>query len=303
MSASFDRPHSTWEVELQAGESLHLSGFIEALKELDDNIRFVSVRTYGNRSSDVRVSFYDLWRYVQRPSLRMSVVEALIGSRLEVAREALDTFRAELGIAVHTWEHHGGVRGYSAGLLEELREVIGLVSGEEAMATSPGTVEGCVVKEWIEGNPTYRWGSASEANGSPSRTASWCSKRIVCLPAATRCPGVESWLVWRHGGGGGWTGQQTLRVRRGDFSAADPEATYNSPGVVYLEDIATLLTIPAYARVDRLTGYPADEREDAVYLFIEMEDDEGPVDQGNVYPVITGADPDDPEIYLWQPGV
>ena len=216
----------------------------------------------------------------------------------KLVRLAVDEFRAAIGVSAFDWEEHGGVKHYSKTLIDELRDAVGLIHAEQDMNTSPGTTEGSVIKEF--GPVLYRWATQSEAEGSPCRGSNWCSKRILAFDGSTRRTDVETWLVWRHGGGGSWTGNQTMRICIGDYIEGSAESTYNASGLMLASGIPTSDPIvgPLFTK---LVGYPS-SGEEIVYLFVEIGNDEGAIDQGNVFPLIWG-DPDDPEVYLWQPGV
>ena len=298
-SRTQDNPITAWVEVVTAGAELSLSGFEDALKEIENAMQYLSPRVPD--SPVTNGSFMSLYTNLSGLSGLFSLN---VGTEFnnETVRDFLDRFRSDLSLAVFPW----GVNRIltpSVTLIDEIRRAIGLTTPEDEMNMVVGDKAGAVVKEF--GTPdTYRFANVvGETAGSPFMTNGLKAvKRIVRFPEATRKANVESWLMFKHGGSGQWTGNQTFSIKLGNYDSGNAEVTYLSGSTVFASGLPTLEDITEDSF--KITGYPTSGT-GTVDLLIELDLDltGSPTDGGNMFPLDFHIPlfADWPEIRLWQP--
>lgn len=300
-SRTFLNPISTFSVTVTPNVALHTSGYVDALKEIENAWLYVLIKAAdaGKISGVVAKAFSDLYKAATLLTMQVGSFYTP-SSNQQTVRTYLNALRASIGVSAYSWTYHGTLNQHSKSLIDELRAVIGTTTGELAVNTTAGTDEGAVVK--VSGTPdTYEWAATvDEAQGSPSIISGRDVRRIIRFPESTRKAGVESWLIFAHGGGGGHTGNNSLMVSLGDYDSGSAENTWESITDELFDWISTSGTVKY--EMQKLTGYPT-SGSGYVYLLCHLAAGDAD-DQANIYPVdFMDRGIYFPEVRLWQPGI
>ncbi len=264
----------------------------DSLKELTEQL--TSIRTHGIASGLMigLHSFGFRWQVIIEKQV-FTLLNGIGGT--ETIKEYIDTYRSSIGASAFTWSNTGGSAEFTGDLVNEIRRAIGLAPAEIALDQVEGDPSGAVVKELSP--VAYRWPTTTgETGGGPTKdgTNDLAIKRIFEFPESTRKANVETFLIYRHGAGGLYSGNQTWSIVLGDYNPTDASATYNSNSTVFISAQATSAGV--VSEIKKITGYPSSGSGE-VHLLAQMDDEAGAEDQANTFPLITAF----PEMRVWQP--
>ncbi len=293
-SRTSQNPISSWDEVITAGAELSSANVEDAMKEMEN-----AMQNLWQHSSDAGLITESIPNYlILYSSVQLFTFLDTTSVPNVKMRILWDAIRAEVGLTAFTYSATGPLK-LSVALFDEIRRSVGLSIPEVEFDFIVEDPAGGVVK--VFGAPdTYRFSNTqAEVEGAPQVINGTKSmRRLIQFPESTRKSGVENVLILNHGGGGGYTGNQTWSIFLADYDPGDAEATYNSDSTTFVSGIATS-SPSTLTRVDKITGYPA-SGSGPVYLIVSMDDDSntGATDQTNIRQLLGGVWP---EVRLWQP--
>lgn len=289
-------PVTDWTVIGTGATPLHSQTMGDVWKEIENQIWFLWLQAVrAGIATFPSTNLFSLRTLYTFNPVVFSLFDNNIGTR--TIRSIIDDLRLAFGASVFAWTTTGPTNVTGA-LIDEVRRAVGLSPEEGALNLVAPEPAGAVVKELSP--VSFRFNNTSaEAAGAPSKLISGGTrniKRIIEFPESTRQSNVENFLLYRHGAGGAFTGDQTWSIALGDLDLSNAQDTYESDSTVFVSGDATSGSV--VAEFNKITGYPT-SGSGKVYLLAQMDSEAGAVDQANMFPILDSF----PEVRLWQPAL